>query len=169
MSIHGTLLWRRVTLSGSHANKVKGVVIHKMFLEGGRNIKACWRSEERLHKEAETRVGNNEREYEEISCIRADRSGDIYLCTFKFLIMLNVFIIKNWICINETYIWPLWKSFIWNKPQIHCKNKESKFLTKIKMALWTSSPLPISLRDGPGSSRVGSSISWPPIMTPHLK
>lgn len=40
-------------------------------------------------------MDNNEKENEKITCIRAGRLGVIYLCTFSFLIMLNIFIIKK--------------------------------------------------------------------------
>lgn len=54
----------------------------------GKEVKACWRSKEILHKRAKTYVDNNKRQYEKkISCIRAERLGVIYLCTSKLLIL----------------------------------------------------------------------------------
>lgn len=46
------------------------------------------------------------------------------------------------------YIWLLWERFMRNKPQIHCKNKESKFLKKIKRLSGHFPPFSLSLGTG---------------------
>lgn len=146
---------------------MKSVIIHKLLLDGRRNIKACWKIREDFTKELRHRwtrmkgnIKNRDRLYRD-GMIRSH-------LLFHSQILYNIRCVHNkkkkpGSCKNKTFsIWPLWKSCVWNNGQIYCKNKENTFWKKMWGFSGHLSPPHFTPRWARQLSRGGNDISWPP-------